>query len=455
MTTGTKDIITVIPDLYHGFLFRRDDNMKAMPIYDLNGNLAGIQSAVSAHIPSNMRGYNSFNETIDLPPLEIMPPVLKGIRDSNGILYYTVTAYFKHPRLICSPVTPKGVLPGRGLYIQMGYDPEDDFYHIPRDATQLLYRFKIITNGWYRFKFVTNGWYRFKFVTNSWYRFKIVTNGWYRFKFVTNSWYRFKFVTNGWYRFKFVTNSWYRFKFVTNGWYRFKIVTNGWYRFKIVTNGWYRFKFVTNSWYRFKIVTNGWYRFKFVTNSWYRFKIVTNGWYRFKIVTNGWYRFKIVTNGWYRFKFVTNGTLYFMNMSNQLPCEKIYPLFLLYDMEGNLGAFGWVFQGRPNNFFSDDGMGWFHLTPPTYPFLYDPAMLPACMFNENFQVFGIHVYLQEPNKLLCEPIAHVKQKPTTQRLTPPTRQPPKQTYITSITHDRKRQNSENYAIEALDTLPMS
>ncbi|XP_052798799.1 uncharacterized protein LOC128230514 [Mya arenaria] len=282
-------------DLYHGFLFRRDDNMKAMPIYDLNGNLAGIQSA----IPSNMRGYNSFNETIDLPPLEIMPPVLKGIRDSNGILYYTVTAYFKHPRLICSPVTPKGVLPGRGLYIQMGYDPEDDFYHIPRDATQLspLWR-------------------------------------------------------------------------------------------------------------------------------------------------KGNCRPQM-------------GTLYFMNMSNQLPCEKIYPLFLLYDMEGNLGAFGWVFQGRPNNFFSDDGMGWFHLTPPTYPFLYDPAMLPACMFNENFQVFGIHVYLQEPNKLLCEPIAHVKQKPTTQRLTPPTRQPPKQTYITSITHDRKRQNSENYAIEALDTLPMS
>lgn len=32
---------------YHGFLFARGDNMKAMPIYDLNGVLAGVQSAVS------------------------------------------------------------------------------------------------------------------------------------------------------------------------------------------------------------------------------------------------------------------------------------------------------------------------------------------------------------------------------------------------------------------------
>ena len=39
----------------------------------------------------------------------------------------------------------------------------------------------------------------------------------------------------------------------------------------------------------------------------------------------------------------------------------------MYDLEGKLGAFGWVFQGRPNNFYSEDGMGWFHLTPVTYP----------------------------------------------------------------------------------------
>ena len=64
---------------------------------------------------------------------------------------------------------------------------------------------------------------------------------------------------------------------------------------------------------------------------------------------------------------ILSGTHYFMNMSNHLPCEKIYPVFLMYNMEGYLAAFGWVFQGRPDNFYSDDGMGWFHITPLTYP----------------------------------------------------------------------------------------
>ena len=64
---------------------------------------------------------------------------------------------------------------------------------------------------------------------------------------------------------------------------------------------------------------------------------------------------------------VISGTHYFMNMSNNLPCEKIYPVFLMYNIEEYLAAFGWVFQGRPDNFYSDDGMGWFHITPLTYP----------------------------------------------------------------------------------------
>ena len=38
-----------------------------------------------------MQGFNFKNETIDLPPVEIMPPVLKGFRDARGMLYYTVT----------------------------------------------------------------------------------------------------------------------------------------------------------------------------------------------------------------------------------------------------------------------------------------------------------------------------------------------------------------------------
>lgn len=38
-----------------------------------------------------MKGFNSQNQTIDLPPVEIMPPVLKGQTDSYGIQQYTVT----------------------------------------------------------------------------------------------------------------------------------------------------------------------------------------------------------------------------------------------------------------------------------------------------------------------------------------------------------------------------
>lgn len=38
-----------------------------------------------------MHGYDSRNMSIDLPPVEIMPPVLKGHRDKDGILHYTVT----------------------------------------------------------------------------------------------------------------------------------------------------------------------------------------------------------------------------------------------------------------------------------------------------------------------------------------------------------------------------
>ena len=45
-------------------------------------------------IPGNMQGFNSKNETIDLPPVEIMPPVLKGLRDARGMLYYTVTGKY-------------------------------------------------------------------------------------------------------------------------------------------------------------------------------------------------------------------------------------------------------------------------------------------------------------------------------------------------------------------------
>jgi len=35
---------------FHGFMYQKGDNTKAMPIYDLNGVLAGIQTKVSSYL---------------------------------------------------------------------------------------------------------------------------------------------------------------------------------------------------------------------------------------------------------------------------------------------------------------------------------------------------------------------------------------------------------------------
>lgn len=65
--------------------------------------------------------------------------------------------------------------------------------------------------------------------------------------------------------------------------------------------------------------------------------------------------------------FTISGTHYFMNLTPSLPCENLHPLFLMYNNAGSLAAFGWVFQGRPHNFYSDDGLRWFQISPNTYP----------------------------------------------------------------------------------------
>lgn len=36
-----------------------------------------------------------------------------------------------------------------------------------------------------------------------------------------------------------------------------------------------------------------------------------------------------------------------------------------------------------------------------FQLIFDTDMLPSCMFNENFKVFGIHVYLRNSTRLLC------------------------------------------------------
>ena len=56
---------------------------------------------------------------------------------SSYLFPYYFSAYFKHPRLICSPISSKGVSPGRGLYIQIGYHPETEFLHIPKEEKYL------------------------------------------------------------------------------------------------------------------------------------------------------------------------------------------------------------------------------------------------------------------------------------------------------------------------------
>lgn len=56
-----------------------------------HGNIKNISPFSAEQIPGKMQGYNWLNETIELPPVEIMPPVLKGLQDANGNQYYTVT----------------------------------------------------------------------------------------------------------------------------------------------------------------------------------------------------------------------------------------------------------------------------------------------------------------------------------------------------------------------------
>ncbi|XP_062569052.1 uncharacterized protein LOC134231150 [Saccostrea cucullata] len=248
-------------DNYHGFLYRLEDDSKLLPIYDLNGYLAGIQ----AIIQSDMKGYNSLNETIMLPPHEIMPPVLIGKSD---IQTYTITAYFKHPQHLCSPIHHSNVPAGKGLYLQTGYDPIRNYEQIPMEAKNLSSLWK-----------------------------------------------------------------------------------------------------------------------------------------------------KAIC-------LPTMGTHYFFNVSRDMQCERLYPVFLMYDSEGKLGAFGWTFQGQPYE-GPNSILDWYQLQPKTFYFIFDVNQLPPCMLNPNFRVFGIHIWLQSHNK-------------TTMRCTPSATPVPQKT--TTVTYEEKRRN---------------
>lgn len=94
----------------------------------------------------------------------------------------------------------------------------------------------------------------------------------------------------------------------------------------------------------------------------------------------------------------------------------LYPVFLMYNQEGQLGAFGWIFQGTPESYssYDDDELSWFKLSADIYPFTFEDHMLPACMFNPEFRVFGLRVYLRNKESMICPvntPLPNTKAPP--------------------------------------------
>ncbi|GFN76257.1 hypothetical protein PoB_000276300 [Plakobranchus ocellatus] len=238
----TEKIATNHMDTYHGFLYVQRHNDKSRLLFDLNDKLAGIQTA----IPGNMYGYNSLNESLAMPSKEIIPPLLLSQEAySSGVQMYTVTAYFKHPSLICSPYT-QHAHPGKGLYIQMGYQVERQYEKIPLDARHLSSDWKTGTC------------------------------------------------------------------------------------------------------------------------------------------------------------LPSMGRHYFKHLSRSMECESLYPVFLMYNAEGQLGGFGWLFQGVPKSESRRTPVKWLQLTPPLYyAASFDVSMLPQCMFNPDFKIFAIRIYLRNEHTMVC------------------------------------------------------
>ncbi|GFR58338.1 hypothetical protein ElyMa_001766200 [Elysia marginata] len=227
-------------DTYHGFLYVQRHNDKSRLLFDHNDKLAGIQTA----IPGNMFGFNSLNESLQMPSKEIIPPILLSQEHySSGVQMYTVTAYFKHPSLICSPYN-QHAHPGKGLYIQMGYQVERQYEKIPLDASHLSSEWKTGTC------------------------------------------------------------------------------------------------------------------------------------------------------------LHSMGRHYFKHLSRDMKCESLYPVYLMYNAEGQLGGFGWLFQGAPTE-SRRTPVRWLQLDPSLYPASFDTSMLPPCMFNPNFKIFTIRIYLRNEHTMIC------------------------------------------------------
>uniref|UniRef100_A0A2C9JNY2 Uncharacterized protein n=1 Tax=Biomphalaria glabrata TaxID=6526 RepID=A0A2C9JNY2_BIOGL len=195
-------------------------------------------------IPGNLHGHDTKNDTVRYPTKEVVPPILLFQDDGFGPQKFIVTAYFKHPSLICGPATTH-VHTGRGLYIQTGYRVEKQYERIPLEARHLSDDWKTGTC------------------------------------------------------------------------------------------------------------------------------------------------------------LPSMGRHYFKNLSKDLQCEKLYPVFLMYNDEGQLGGFGLLFQGVPPSDPSRAPFKWFRHSVQFYPAIFDLTMLPPCMFNPEFHVFGYRVYLRDEHAMTC------------------------------------------------------
>lgn len=45
-----------------------------------------------------------------------------------------------------------------------------------------------------------------------------------------------------------------------------------------------------------------------------------------------------------------------------------------------------------------------------FQFLFNKTMLPPCMFHKDFQVFGVHIYLQDKERLLCTRVGDLPER---------------------------------------------
>lgn len=64
-------------------------------------------------------------------------PTILVIGIASNICFFSILAYFKHPKLVCNPIAVHHIHPGKGLYIQMGPNPVTTSISIPLESKDL------------------------------------------------------------------------------------------------------------------------------------------------------------------------------------------------------------------------------------------------------------------------------------------------------------------------------